>query len=253
MQDEKVIAEFTHQAESFNAAGAFRAAEILDDLVRLAAPEPHQRWLDVACGPGVVTRQLAAHVHEVHGVDVTPAMVELAAREATAAGLGNVSFAVADANDLDVGTASVDGAIARFAIHHMPVPSRVLQELARVVRPGGCVVLADHVADADADAAAWSQEIERLRDPSHWACLPVTRLRALARDAGLELEDETIVSTALDFDDWLQRGSTGPDARSAIERALTERPDSAECFRVTEHEDGGRALQLRVWMARWRR
>jgi ubiquinone/menaquinone biosynthesis C-methylase UbiE len=67
MQDEKLIAEFTHQAESFNAAAVPRAAEVLDGLVRLAAPQPHQRWLDVACGPGIVTRKLATHVREVHG------------------------------------------------------------------------------------------------------------------------------------------------------------------------------------------
>jgi ubiquinone/menaquinone biosynthesis C-methylase UbiE len=125
MQDKKLIAEFTHQAESFNAAAVPHAAEVLDGLVRLAAPQPHQRWLDVACGPGIVTRKLAAHVREVHGVDVTPAMVAIARREAAAAGLSNVSFAVADANALDVGSASVDGVVTRFAIHHMPVPSRL--------------------------------------------------------------------------------------------------------------------------------
>jgi SAM-dependent methyltransferase len=253
MQDGKLIAEFTHQAESFNSAATPRAAEVLDGLVRLAAPQPHQRWLDIACGPGIVTRKLAPHVREVHGVDLTPAMVAVARREAAAAGVSNVSFAVADATALDVGSASVDGVVARFAMHHMPVPGRLLQEATRVVRPDGCVVLADHIADADSDAAAWSQEIERLRDPSHWACLPVSRLRALGRRAGLELEDETIVPIELDFDDWLRRGSTGPAARTLIERALSERPGAAECFRVIEDEDRGRILHLRVWMARWRR
>jgi SAM-dependent methyltransferase len=253
MHEETVTAEFTQQAESLNSAAVARAAEVVDGLVRLAAPQPHQRWLDVACGPGIVTRGLAAQVRAVHGVDVTPAMVALARREAAAAGLSNVSFAVADATALDVDTASVDGVVARFALHHMPVPGRLLEEAARIVHPGGCVVLADHIADAAAEAAAWSQEIERLRDPSHWACLPVSRLRALGRKAGLELEDETIVPIELDFDDWLRRGSTGPGARTLIERALAERPATAECFRVVEDEDRGRILRLRVWMARWRR
>src|SRR4051794_9346208 len=116
MHEPKVIAEFTQQAESFNSAAVARAADVLDGLVRLAAPQPHQRWLDVACGPGIVTRRLAVQVREVHSVDVTPAMVALARREAAAVGLSNVSFAVADATALDVGTASVDGVVARFAI-----------------------------------------------------------------------------------------------------------------------------------------
>lgn len=76
-----------------------------------------------------------------------------------------------------------------------------------MVRPGGTVVLADHVADADADAAAWSQAIERLRDPSHWACLPLAQLRVLGERLGLELEQEQASALELDFEDWLQRGS----------------------------------------------
>ena len=62
-----------------------------------------------------------------------------------------------------------------------------------MVRPGGTVVLADHLLNEDPAAAAWSQELERLRDPSHWVSLPLERLRALGATAGLELEREEIV------------------------------------------------------------
>jgi len=220
--------------------------------VRLAAPQAGERWLEAACGPGVVSRKLAPRVRAVHGVDMTPVMIELARREAKRAGLSNATFAVGDATALDLATASVDGAIARFTIHHVPVPILLLEELARVVRPGGRILLADHRADADADTAAWSQEIERLRDPSHWACLPRTRLQALGERAGLELEQEELFPLVLDFEDWLQRGSRGAGARPVIERALAERPEEAECFRVTERE-GGRVLELQMWLKSWRR
>lgn len=252
MQDETIIAEFTQQAEAFNASAVARAPETLDELVRLAAPRPDERWLEAACGPGVVSRKLAPRVREVHGVDLTPAMVEVARREAEAAGLSNATFAVGDATALGLPSASVDGVVARFTIHHVPVPIRLFEELARVVRPGGRIILADHLGDADPDAAAWSQEIERLRDPSHWACLPRVRLRELADGAGLELEHEELFPMVLDFEDWLQRGSGGPGARALIERALLERPDRAECFEVVER-DAGRVLRLRIWPASWRR
>ncbi|MGZ4250563.1 MAG: hypothetical protein ACXVUE_19930 [Solirubrobacteraceae bacterium] len=60
MQDDTVISEFTHQAESFNASPSSRAGETLDGLVRVAAPEPHERWLEVACGPGIISRPMSA-------------------------------------------------------------------------------------------------------------------------------------------------------------------------------------------------
>ena len=243
-----IVAEFTGQAETFNASDVARAPESLDGLIRLAAPQPDERWLDAACGPGVVSRALAPLVREVHGVDLTPAMVELARREAAAAGLGNATFAVGDATAIAVPDAGFDGALARFAIHHMPLPGRLFAELARVVRPGGAVVLADHLTDDDAYAAAWATEIERLRDPTHWTALPVGRLRALGAAAGLTLEDERLLPLRLDYEDWLRRGSGGQAARPLIERALADPAPAAECFRV---RDG--VLELRLWLSRWRR
>src|SRR6187399_2222216 len=139
MQDERLVGEFTHQAESFNRSQAANARETLEALVDLAAPQPGERWLEAACGPGVVARALAPRAGAVHGVDLTPAMVELARREA--ARLENVSFSVGDATALADPDSAYDGAIARFTLHHVPVPARLVEELARVVRPGGAVVL----------------------------------------------------------------------------------------------------------------
>lgn len=252
MQDETVVGAFTQQAETFNASAVARGAQTLDELIAAADPHPSERWLDAACGPGVVSRRLAPLVRAVHGIDVTPAMIDVARREAARAGIENASFDIRDATATGLQAASFDGALARFAIHHMPVPSRLIEELAGLVRRGGTIILADHVADEDGGATVWSQEIERLRDPSHWSCLPASRLRALAQQADLQLDQERLVAFELDFDDWLQRGSAGSDAHALIERALTERPVGAECFRVSDR-DGGRTLQLRMWLARWRR
>jgi SAM-dependent methyltransferase len=243
MHERTIVAEFTRQAESFNASAVANAPQTLRELVRFAAPGRDERWLEAACGPGLIARRLAAEAGHVVGVDATPAMVELARREA--AGLGNVEFMVGDAAALALPDAGFDGAVTRFSLHHIPVPGRVVAELARVVRPGGKVVIADHLADADAGAAAWETEVERLRDPSHWAALPLERLRALGERAGLTLEAERIVPLALDYEDWLARGG-GP--RELVAAALAERPGGAECLRV---QDG--VLHLRMWLGRWRR
>jgi SAM-dependent methyltransferase len=251
MHDETIVREFTHQAETFNMSSAALAPETLDHLVALADPQMAEHWLDAACGPGIVCRRLAPLVRRAHGIDLAPAMIEVA-REASSRGIGNVSFEVMDATATAFATGSFDAALTRFAIHHMPLPHRLFDELARVVRPDGKIVVADHVADEDADAMAWSQEIERLRDPSHWACLPVTRLRRTGVWAGLELEAEHVVEFELDFDDWLRRGSADPETWALIERALASPPSAAESFRIS-NRDASRVLQLRMWIGRWRR
>jgi SAM-dependent methyltransferase len=250
MSSHEIVDEFTHQSETFGASAIARSPRMLDEMLRLAAPRAGQRWLEVACGPGIISRRLSGEVSAVHGVDVTPAMIEVARRQAADVGADNLTFAVGDATALEAPDASFDGVITRFSLHHIPAPGRVLEEMARVVRRGGAVVVADHLADEDADAAAWSQEIERLRDPSHWACLALGRLRRLGRAAGLRLQDEALLPLELDFEDWLARGSGGPSARGVIERLLADPPAGARCFTIQERE-GRRMLGLRMWAGRW--
>jgi SAM-dependent methyltransferase len=243
---------FTSQAAAFAASAVANADEILDAIVEQAQPQPTERWLESACGPGIVSRRLAPLAHSVVGVDITPAMIELARRRAAAAGADNTSFELADATATGWPAAGFDAAVTRFSLHHVPVPVRLISEMARLVRPGGRIVVADHIADEDGEPRAWAQEVERLRDPSHWASLPVDRLRDVGRQSGLELIGERRLGYELDFADWLVRGTSDPRAHELVERALTERPSGTGAFGV-ERRGSGRVLTLQIWVGAWRR
>lgn len=249
MHRETTVGEFTRQAEGFNASASTNDRRLLDAIIGLCRPAADERWLEAACGPGVISRRLAEEAATVHGVDLTPAMIDVARREARAAGLENADFEVGDATALDAPDGSFDGVVTRFSIHHVPLPVRLVRELARVVKPGGPVVLVDHLADADPEAARWSQEIERLRDPAHWSSPTLAHAHTLLEQAGLELDYERFLALELDFDDWLERGSTDEEARAIIAQALARRPHNVTCFEVSER-DGRRILRLRLWLAR---
>ena len=253
---ERITAAFTRQADGFNRSLAATHADLLDAIAAVCAPEASDRWLEAACGPGVIARRLAPSVASVHGVDLTPAMVELAREEAARLGAGNATFAVGDATatGLPDGAAGggFDGAVSRFSVHHIPRPGRLIAEMARVVRPGGAVVVIDHLADTDEHDYRFSQEVERLRDPSHWLSLTAAELRGLGADHGLDLEHEQVVRISIDFDDWLTRGTTDPQATALVEQALAERPTGTACFGVRQGPDG-RTLDLQIWVGRFRR
>jgi SAM-dependent methyltransferase len=252
MHRDVVVSEFTHQSQTFDGATVMSSAATLGALLELVPASAGGHWLEAACGTGVVARALAAQVDEVLGIDLTAAMLAVGRREARAAMLDNIRFQPGDATALELPDASFDGAVTRFSLHHIPVPGRLVAELARVVSPGGWVILGDHVADEDAPAAAWHQEIERLRDPSHWSCLTPRRIRALGERAGLELDEERLIPFELDFDEWLTRSSAGIDAAELISFCLAERPAGTPSFTVVER-DGSRRLQLRHSLTRWRR
>ncbi|HEX5526345.1 MAG TPA: methyltransferase domain-containing protein [Solirubrobacterales bacterium] len=252
MYEESIRAEFTHQTESFARNRVATAAETLGTVVDLVPEDRESSWLEVACGPAAISRALAPKVGRVLGVDLTPAMVEKAREEAAAEGIANAEFAVGDATALELGDASFDGAVTRFSFHHIPAPQRVLAEMARVVRPGGWVIVSDLLTDEDADAQAWHQEIERLRDPSHWATMTPVRLWAMGEAAGLEPESEQTIPVELDYEDWLRRGSGGEAAGKLIDRLLEEAPEEAKCFQVSG-EPGERRLLFQTMLLRWRR
>ena len=105
---------------------------------------PGDGVLDVACGPGNFTRDFARAVGEdglVVGVDASRPMLERAVRETRAAGIDNLCFVFADAAALPFRDASFDAACCFAALNLFPQPFRALDEMRRVLGPGGRIAL----------------------------------------------------------------------------------------------------------------
>jgi SAM-dependent methyltransferase len=94
--------------------------------------------LDAACGTGRFTVKLAARGHRVIGVDSSPEMLDVARSK-----LPNAELHLGELTDLPLPDASVDLVVCGLALAHVPDLTPVMAEFARVVRPGGHVVIAD--------------------------------------------------------------------------------------------------------------
>jgi ubiquinone/menaquinone biosynthesis C-methylase UbiE len=109
--------------------------------------------LDVGCGPGTITLDLAARVAPgaVVGIDAAPAAIEAAEEEAARQGRSNVEFRVADLYALDIADDRFDIVHAHQVLQHLTDPVRALREMRRVCKPGGIVA----ARDADYEAMTW--------------------------------------------------------------------------------------------------
>src|ERR1700736_4877752 len=105
----------------------------------LGALESGQRVLDVGCGPGTITIDLASHVApgSVVGIDATGEVIEAAEQTRRTAGTGNVTFATGDVYALAFAGASFDVVHAHQVLQHLRHPVAALGEMRRVLRPAG--------------------------------------------------------------------------------------------------------------------
>ncbi|WP_327071014.1 class I SAM-dependent methyltransferase [Kitasatospora sp. NBC_01302] len=99
---------------------------------------------DVGCGSGRITAHLHGLGVDAFGIDLSPAMIELARRDHP-----GLRFEVGSMTDLDLPDASVAGLVAWYSLIHLPDEEvgPVLAHFRRVVRPGGPLLLAFHVGD----------------------------------------------------------------------------------------------------------
>jgi ubiquinone/menaquinone biosynthesis C-methylase UbiE len=201
--DNRVREEFTRQAETFSASAAITDAALTQRFVTALGEVAHGSVLDVACGPGILSAAIAKTAREVVAFDLTPQMLKKAAQRCSEAGLANVSFREGNANELPFANATFDAVMTRLSVHHFDQPKRVIEEIFRVLRPGGGFVVADVVSSEVAAESQLQNAIEILRDPSHVRMLPGSELTSLVRDAGFAIESQTTWDKPREFEEWM--------------------------------------------------
>lgn len=109
--------------------------------------EPGQHLLDVACGSGQTALPAARLGAKVTGIDLAQNLVDHAKERARAEGL-DAKFDQGDAEQLPYAEASFDVIITMFGAMFAPRPGKVVEELARVCKPGGRIIMANWTSDS---------------------------------------------------------------------------------------------------------
>lgn len=234
MGEAEVRAQFGRNAEKYVTSPTHAQGSDLDLVVPWLQPQPDWIVLDVATGGGHVAKALSPLVRLVVAADLTPEMLAAARNHLSGAGCGNVLYVRADAQALPFLDGSFHAVTCRIAPHHFPAPERFVAEAARVLRPGGHLLLIDNAAPEDPELGRFFNELEKMRDPSHVRCASASEWRAWLGAAGLRERAARMGRKRHPFRQWVERTGRTPEQIERIEAYVLAAPEAARRhFEVT--------------------
>jgi ArsR family transcriptional regulator len=146
---QRVLAERRTKSQEFFSSSAGQwdrvREELFGDRFHLAALAAFAQadWVvgDLGCGTGQVSAALAPFVSRIVAVDASAAMLQAARKRLH--GIDHIDLRRGDLEALPIDDRRLDAAVMMLVLHHVPEPARALAEVARVLKPGGRLVLVD--------------------------------------------------------------------------------------------------------------
>jgi ubiquinone/menaquinone biosynthesis C-methylase UbiE len=205
--------------------------------------------LDIATGGGHTGLTVSPHVAHIVVSDLTPRMLEQARAFLLSQNVTNAEFVQADAENLPFASASFDRVTCRIAPHHFPNVARFVQEVARVLKPGGLFLLIDNIAPDAPELDAFINTVEKRRDNSHGRCCTLIEWRRFFVDAGLSVELEETFRRTHNYDDWTARSQMAASEKADLERFILSASEEAQRYFAVTTDENGHLKQLNTDVA----
>jgi len=179
---------FGERSQFYAGSVVHKDPEVLKRVVELAAPNDDLLALDVATGSGHTAAALAPHVAGIVCVDITHQMIAQAEKLTLELSLPNLRFCMGDAQALPFRDKVFDIVTCRRAAHHFSDITLALQEMKRVMRSSGRLVLDDRSVPENDFADSCMNELDRLHDRSHIREYRPSQWRRLLESSGFAVD-----------------------------------------------------------------
>lgn len=223
-QRARVRGQFGPSAAAYVASAGHAGGPDLEQLLAWGRRRAAARVLDIATGGGHTAVAFSRFTASVIAVDLTLPMLRAAQDFAAREGAHGVRFLAADVEALPFRESSFGTVTCRIAAHHFAALLPALREVARVLRPGGSLLVQDILGQDDEDLAAFILEVERRRDPSHVRAYRQLEWIAFLRAAGLTVIDEAVMTRRRPWEEWTGRMRMAPPERAALEAFVLAAP-----------------------------
>jgi DNA gyrase subunit B len=229
-----VVSHFTARAHKYDDSSKWCTdAAMLQTIIGCLRPSAEATVLDIACGTGLVSRELHGRVKRLVGIDLTAAMFDQARDHVDALVKGS-------AEGLPFAGRSFDIVVERQGIQFMNAAAAV-REMARVTKPGGKVCLVQLCAYGSEDQEEYF-EILRLRNPARRNFFMKDDLANLLTEAGCAEVQVTDFISDEDVERWADNGAIEDERRQGIRTIYQSASGGFNRYHAVRIEDNGRIL-----------
>ena len=194
----------------------------LEMVLELAAPTARDRVIDVGTTVGSTAFALGPSVASVLAIDNRPDTIAEALRLSREVGVENVSFTLGNVYALPLADGAFTLVTCRNALHRFPEPVAALKEMARVLTPGGRLVIYDLLVSPELDRSL--NELARLSDPAHRRFATHEEFLEQFAKAGLTVVKERRLHRTVNLEYWLEAAAVDPSRADLIRTRLQEFP-----------------------------
>lgn len=165
----------------------------LELLLSLIAPEPNSTILDLGTGSGYVAFALAEEYQDcnVIGLDIVTGTLERNRQKAKVQSNSNLSFTTYDGIKFPIEKESIDVVVSRYAIHHFPDLFSSFNEIYRVLKKNGKIVIADPTPNKN-DMVGFVDEYMRMKPDGHIKFYSFTELNEILERTGFQFQYKNI-------------------------------------------------------------
>jgi ubiquinone/menaquinone biosynthesis C-methylase UbiE len=231
MQHEQSISKsFSSNAEMYLTSPIHSAGADLDFLARSVAALDLPKVLDLGCGAGHASFATAPFAREVIAFDLTRAMLEVTAAAAKERSLSNISTTQGSVEELPFNSQQFDFVVSRYSAHHWNNVPRALQEVKRVLKPGGQVCFIDLTGAPSPLLDTHLQSVELARDPSHVRSYTDAEWLSFFQAASFDARIEQKWRLATEFSSWVSRIGTSAERMASIRSLWSTAPSEVRDY-----------------------
>ncbi|SDG91720.1 Methyltransferase domain-containing protein [Pseudomonas flavescens] len=217
--EQVVQRQFGEQANAYLNSAVHAQGSEFALLQAEVAGRSDARVLDLGCGAGHVSFQVAPLVGDVVAYDLSTQMLAVVDKAAAERGLNNLRTVHGAAESLPFADGEFDFVFSRYSAHHWSDLAVALRDVRRVLKPGGVAAFIDVASPGRPLLDTYLQSVEVLRDTSHVRDYSSSEWLQQISEAGLQVRSHTRQRLRLEFASWVERMRTPAIMREAI-RAL---------------------------------